>query len=288
MADALRAAAHAKVNLSLLVGAPDRDGYHPLRSLALSVAWADRLTLSFADDDEMTVAGDAPEGEANLAWRALAAVRDRLGTSRSAHLDIVKAIPSAAGLGGGSADAAAALVLASDLYGAPESTAASLAPDLGADVPFCLVGGMARLEGRGERVQPQPLPSDFALALAVPPLHLSTAAVYAAWDRLEGPEGPALETRRLPPSLRGEASLRNDLYPAAVALAPDLADWRAELSGLWDRPVAMTGSGPALFAYFVDLDEARAACAAVPGAARGAHACSPAARGVARDGGTLT
>ncbi len=283
----MQADAYAKVNLGLQVRAPGPDGYHPIRSLAVSVDWADRLRLEPADEDAFEVDGPAPSGPDNLAWRAVAAVRTSASASASVRLHLTKRIAVAAGLGGGSADAAAALRLGARLFGG-ETDLDELAAELGADVTFCLSGGFALLEGRGERVTPMgPTPADFALGIVVPPVELSTATVYRVWDRADGPAGPAPPAGALPPSLRRFAPLPNDLYPAAVRLAPQLDEWRAELAARWDRPVAMSGSGPALFAYFLDVEEARAALPLAPSGARADRAAVPVAQGSTITGGTL-
>ena len=288
MADARTARAFAKVNLSLRVRSPDASGYHPLRSLAQSVDWADDLELAEAEDDELVVTGaQLPAGEDNLAWRAVLAVRNDTAVRKPVRLALDKRIAVAAGLGGGSADAAAALVLATEVFAAGDGTAERLAPGLGADVPFCLVGGLAWLEGRGERISPvDGWAADFALAIVVPPFELATAAVYEMWDRLEGPLGDEIDGRDLPPSLRRHGPFANDLLPAALRLAPDLGDWRADLARRWTRPVSLSGSGPALFAYFIDRDEAEDAVRVTPGA-RAAVAAEPCARGTELGSGNI-
>ena len=111
--------------------------------------------------------------------------------------------------------------------------------------------------------------------MAVPPFELSTAAVFSEWDRLGGPTGRQIPSHRLPPALRDEAPLVNDLYGAAVSLAPDLDGWKSELEQRWATPVAMSGSGSTLFAMFVDRDEAVSALDAVPSGARATHAAMP-------------
>ncbi len=135
------------------------------------------------------------------------------------------------------------------------------------------------MAGRGEQVTPLPAVLGYALAVVVPPVELSTGQVYRAWDDLGGPTAAPLPVGALPPGLRGHAPLGNDLYPAAVAVAPLVAEWRHELEARWGRPVAMTGSGPTLFGFFVDLDEAAAAVAGIPPGARAANAVVPVAEG---------
>lgn len=284
----MRAEASGKVNLGLQVRPPGPDGYHPIRSVAVSIDWTDTLELDAAEEDIFEVVGAAPPGEHNLAWRALLAVREATERQGAVRLTLVKQIAVAAGLAGGSADAAAALHLAARYYGGALDLE-PLAAALGADVTFCLTGGFALLEGRGERVTSLGAPpSDFALGIVVPPVELATPDVYLEWDHLDGPDGPALPAAALPPSLRGRAPLPNDLYPAAAALAPNLDEWRAELADRWGRPVAMSGSGPALFGYFLDREEAEAAVALAPAGARADRAAVPTARGSGLTGGTLT
>ncbi|MBT8203217.1 MAG: 4-(cytidine 5'-diphospho)-2-C-methyl-D-erythritol kinase, partial [Acidimicrobiia bacterium] len=184
------------------------------------------------------------------------------------------------------ADAAAVLALAAELLGVPAERLPDLALALGADVPFCLSGGLAILEGRGEQITELPAATGYAVAVVVPPFELATPAVYRRWDELDGPEGVPFPTAALPPSLRSFEPLRNDLQPAADALAPELADWREDLARRWGRPVALTGSGPALFGYFLDEEEAAAAVAGSTG--RAARAATPVSRGWSRVPGTLT
>jgi 4-diphosphocytidyl-2-C-methyl-D-erythritol kinase len=270
----MRLLAHAKVNLSLRVRPPGASGLHPIRSLAQTIDWHDVITLDRADGDEFTVDGDVEAGEGNLAWRALEALRAAGGVGAPVAIHLEKSIPVAAGLGGGSSDAAAVLGGGWELLGSGPSPASDIAPALGSDVRFFLDGGSAWLEGTGDRVTAVDLESDYALAVLVPAFELSTARVYRRWDELDGPEGKAVEGRSLPPSLRDYAPLVNDLFPAALSLRSELGDLAAELSQSWGGPVLMSGSGPALFGFFADLSEAREAVDAAP-PGRGAHAAVP-------------
>jgi 4-diphosphocytidyl-2-C-methyl-D-erythritol kinase len=277
----MEASAFAKVNLSLQVRPPNASGLHPIRGLFQSIDWADNLTLETATEDSLSGprGAEVVDGWSNLAWRAVASMRRRSGRAGGLNLRLAKEIPVAAGLGGGSADAAAALALSGEMLGVPGDDLAALAPDLGSDVAFCLVGGLAFVSGTGEKIEAlDPLPR-FGLALVVPPAEVATQAVYGAWDRLGGPEGPAIGARDLPPGLRDYGPLANDLFPAAVAVAPQIEDWRAELASAWGRSVALTGSGPTLFGIFVDVDEADDALSAVPVGARATRAAVPVDRG---------
>ena len=276
----MKANAYAKVNLGLQVRFRDTDGFHPLRGVFQNVDWCDDITVEDADEDSMVVpGGGAPNDHTNLAWRAVAAARDAGKGAHPIRVDLTKRIPSPAGLGGGSADAAAALSLAARRFSVSFDDVRRIAVDLGSDVPFAVVGGTAIVTGRGEFVSPQPDASGFALAIVVPPIALDTAAVYRAWDEFDGPKGRGINTDDLPPMLRQYAPLANDLYPAAVSIDPAIDEWRAELASRWGVPVMMTGSGAALFAYFPTREEAEGAVAIAPTDATAARAVEPIARG---------
>ncbi len=276
----MQADAFAKVNLSLRVRAPDRSGMHPLRSLAHSIDWNDTLELTVADEDRFEVVGseeDIPADHSNLAMRALDAVRPP--GADPVLLRLTKRIPAAAGLGGGSADAAAALTLGAAHFGGRDLDLQGIGAGIGADVPFCLQGGAALMEGHGVHLTPRPALDGFTLAVVVPPFELATADVYRRWDELGRPEGPAIDRQHLPDPLRDEAPLINDLTRAAVDLQPDLGDWIADLSLAWGAPAVMSGSGPALFGFFGTTAEAADAVAMVFGA-RAVRACLPVEQGV--------
>ena len=210
--------APAKLTRSLKVTGRRPDGLHTIDAEMVTVDLADELTFTSGDGLELVGAGpDVPTGADNLVARALVAV------DRRAHVRIEKRIPSGAGLGGGSADAAAVLRWA----GCAEL---AVAARLGADVPFCLVGGRARVRGIGDEVEPlDPLALTFTLL--TPPVHCDTAAVYRAWDDLGGPTGPGA----------------NDLEPAALAVAPELARWRDRLHEATGQVPVLAGSGSTWF-----------------------------------------
>jgi 4-diphosphocytidyl-2-C-methyl-D-erythritol kinase len=210
--------APAKLTRSLRVTGVRSDGLHLLDAEMVTLDLADRLELT--DGDGLEIVGDdpaVPVDDDNLVRRALAAV------GRTAHVRLDKRIPSGAGLGGGSADAAAILRWAG-------STDLELAASLGADVPFCLVGGRARVTGIGEVLEPLPA-VDVTFTLLTPPVHCSTPAVYRAWDELGGPTGPG----------------PNDLEVAALAVAPELAEWRDRLHEATGQVPVLAGSGSTWF-----------------------------------------
>ena len=221
--------APAKLTLTLRVTGRRPDGFHDIDAEMVTLDLADEMALTAADEgrtgpDPLEVI-DAGSGRAvdvgpvasNLVTRALALVE------RRAAVRILKRIPPGAGLGGGSSDAAAVLRWA----GHRDLAAAA---SLGADVPFCVVGGRARVRGIGEEVQPLPFAAR-TLTLLTPPFGCSTVAVYRAWDDLGGPtaEGP------------------NDLEPAALAVEPRLAAWRDALGEATGAVPRLAGSGSTWF-----------------------------------------
>ena len=211
--------APAKLTLSLRVTGVRHDGYHLLDAEMVTLEYGDRLEFEPGDGLEVTGprAWGVPVSHANLVRRALAAV------GRTAHVRVEKHVPAGAGLGGGSADAAAVLRWAG-------CTDLAVAASVGADVPFCLVGGRARVRGIGEAVEPLPF-EDRVFTLLIPPTAVATAAVYKAWDDLGGPTG------------EGE----NDLEPAALAVAPRLARWRDQLGDATGAEPRLAGSGSTWF-----------------------------------------
>lgn len=276
----MRARAHAKVNLALVVHAASADGYHPLHGIFQSVSLADVVTLDAAAADSIEVSNDeVPSDETNLAWRAVESTRRAIRINQPFSLGIDKEIPAGAGLGGGSADAAATVGLLTDRYRIDPETATEVAEGLGADVPFAFTGGTMLAEGRGERLTALNPLSGFGLGLVVPPFSMSTPAVFGRWDELGCPTGDALPESVLPPALRDGPPIRNDLYPAAASLDRRIEEWRDELVARWGTGVAMTGSGSALFGFFPSLDEARDAAASIDIPTRLAAGVEPVRRG---------
>lgn len=259
----LRTTAPGKLNLCLFVGRPREDGYHPLVSVFQSVALADELTLEPATGPGDEVVCPGVEGP-NLAARALAAYREASGwDGPPVRLTIVKRVPVAAGMGGGSGDAAAALRLAAEAAGRPgDPLLAEIAPRLGADVPFQLRTGRALVTGIGEHVEALPPGPPRAFVL-LPSRHaLSTPAVYAEADRLGTPRD-AGALAAVEADIRAGAIPRvNDLQAAARSLCPEIG---ARLRALGDRAL-VAGSGPTVFAAYDDLAEAAAVAAGLPGA----------------------
>ena len=210
--------ARAKLTLSLRVTGVRDDGYHLLDAEMVTLDLADTLLFGPGDGVELIPLVDTPRFEPTLVTSALEAV------GRRAFVRLEKRIPVGAGLGGGSADAAAVLRWAG------RAADAGLAASLGADVPFCCVGGRARVRGVGEIVDPLALEAR-TFTLLTPPLSVSTPAVYAQWDELGGRTADGV----------------NDLEPAALAVEPRLAAWRDRLGAATGQQPMLAGSGSTWF-----------------------------------------
>jgi 4-diphosphocytidyl-2-C-methyl-D-erythritol kinase len=267
----LRELAYAKLNLVLHVGRPRDDGMHPICSLVASIDLADELTAEPNEAGGDTVECRGVAGD-NLAARALAEFRSRTGTELPPlAITIEKRIPVAAGLGGGSADAAATLRIANRLAGDPlePEELLRLAAELGSDVPAQLEPGHALVQGTGEQIEHVSVPPFFAVLL--PDRNgLSAAAVYTELDRLEGTrsELDPEPLRRVATSPLAEiaASLDNDLQPAALSLRPELRERLDALAAAGAFGAAVSGSGPTCFGLFPDRSSAETAASELPGA----------------------
>ncbi|HYP56150.1 MAG TPA: hypothetical protein VEQ41_07615, partial [Solirubrobacterales bacterium] len=286
----MRTLAPAKLNLCLFLGPRREDGLHELCSLFEPLALADAIEVSErrAGDADEVVCPDVPgDASDNLAARALAALRERGWEAPPLRIEIEKRIPVAAGLGGGSADAAAVLRLAAargasvtdsgtnapgDSVGPAGLDLADLAISLGADVPSQLDPALSLVQGAGERVERLPDPAPHAVVLLPAGGGLSTAAVFAEADRL-GLGRTAAELDRLAARLRDAAGdgvspldyaglLENDLEPAARSLRPDVGEALDALRAAGAPLALLTGSGPTTVGLVPSLpDAARAALA---------------------------
>ena len=254
--------APAKLNLCLYLGARRKDGLHELCSLFEPLALADQIEISPAERDEVICPG--VEGK-NLAVRALAALRERGWDHGPLRVEIEKRVPVAAGLGGGSGDAAAVLRLAAGAV----ADLPRLAAELGADVPSQLRPSLALVRGAGERVEPLPEPAEHATVLLPGGGGLSTAAVFAEADRL-GLGRTAAELDDLAQRLREVAGagasplnypelLVNDLTEAAISLRPDIGEALRALRAAGAPVAILSGSGPTAVGLFGDLATAQAA-----------------------------
>jgi 4-diphosphocytidyl-2-C-methyl-D-erythritol kinase len=259
----------AKINLALIVGEARPDGYHEVATVMQRIDLLDRLSLEL--DESFSVRGFADDTLVSLALERLAAAAR---VEPSWRVRIEKRIPVAAGLGGGSADAAAALVLANQTLNDPlgADALAELAAGVGSDVPFFLQPGPKLAGGAGERLQRLDLPQDYWIVVAMPlrAPKQSTAAVYRRFDDLGG--GPGFEARRLALLDALESCRRprdfaafppNDLAPAAGG--GDIAE---ELRAAGALRADVSGAGPAVYGVFSHRAQARTAARGIARRAR--------------------
>jgi 4-diphosphocytidyl-2-C-methyl-D-erythritol kinase len=301
--------APAKLNLTLAVVGRRPDGFHTLHSVMAPLALADRLSLvvdpSPGAEDALRVEGfDAGPTADNLVLVALAATRRALRPHLAAPppalaIRLEKRIPVAAGLAGGSSDAAATIDGALEAWGAEDALApaerSALAASIGSDVPFFFAGGPALVEGRGERVTPlrglETAPAEPApgVLLVTPAVAAHTAAVFAAWsggamgqpgvaarssEHFAAEFGSGLSARRLL-ERAGVLAAANDLLPAAAAVVDGLIAFRRALTRLLSRPIGLSGSGPTLWALYPSVDDADLAAAAVRAAVGAGFIAAP-------------
>ena len=250
--------APAKLNLALHVRGRLPDGRHELETLFAFCTDGDKLEGESADDLSLEINGPFAADlsvEGNLVLRAAEALRGRARVDGGARLVLAKKLPVASGIGGGSADAAAALRLLTRLWGIDPSHASAVAPDIGSDVPACLLSMTARGEGAGDALQLVEEPSihGMPVLLVNPGVQLSTREVFSAWDGVD--RGPLHDWREG----------RNDLEAPAANLAPQVGDvmqWLRSCDGA--NFVRMSGSGATCFALFDEERAREAAEAACP------------------------
>ena len=248
--------AHAKINWSLSILGLLPDGYHELDMLMQSLELSDELIFEPARWLSLTVNGQSlPVGGRNLIIRAANALNEAVGERHGARIQLMKHIPIRAGLGGGSADCAVTL----------------LTLNLGADVPFCMLGGLARVGGVGEKLSPISGAPSIPLAMVTPGGGLSTPAVFKAWDEGSYPivpvDMPALSDALIRGDLDAAQSLSyNSLEAPAIGLMPEIGEIIDKFHALGARMVRMTGSGSTVFAAFDTDEQAKAAASQIPGA----------------------
>lgn len=251
--------APAKLNLALHVRGRLADGRHAIETLFAFCTDGDRLTGEPSDKLTLSVSGpfsgDLGRGDDNLVLRAAHALQEEAGVSSGAALHLVKSLPVASGIGGGSADAAAALRVLTSMWGIDPAFASAVAPSLGADVPACLLSMTARGSGAGDELElvDDPALGEAPVLLVNPRVPLSTREIFARWDGID--RGPLEDWR----------DGRNDLQAAATELVPQVS---AVLAWLSAQPgaefVRMSGSGATCFALFQDDDLRDRATQAVP------------------------
>jgi 4-diphosphocytidyl-2-C-methyl-D-erythritol kinase len=250
--------APAKLNLALHVRDKLSDGRHRIETIFAFCTDGDQISASASDELTLestgSFASDLGDPEDNLVMKAAQALREWARTDRGAALSLTKNLPVASGIGGGSADAAAALRLLTRLWGIDPSHATAVAPGLGADVPACLLSMSARGDGAGDDLQPVDLDiSNTPVLLVNPRVALSTADVFGAWDGQD--KGPLSDWR----------NGRNDLEDPAIKRAPLIGTVLAWLSiQTGANFVRMSGSGASCFALFDSEDARDQAEVAVP------------------------
>ncbi len=300
------ARAPAKVNVHLGVGPLRPDGYHDLRTVYLAVSLFDTVTAGPGDGLSLTVAGEGtgaargadlvPTDRRNLVWQAAEILAESAGVVADATIEIAKSIPAAAGLAGGSADAAAALVALDALWGtrAAREDLVGLAARLGSDVPFSLVGGVALGAGRGEQVTPVLSRTRWHWVLGIAGEGLSTPAVYGELDRLRAagrvPDGedlpaaePVVAALRSGPTAALASAMANDLQAPALALRPELGRALRAATEAGAAAALVSGSGPTVAALAHDEQDALRLTAELAGAGvfrtvRAVHGPVPGAR----------
>lgn len=273
-----RVLAYAKLNLCLEVRGLRSDSFHEIRSLVQTIDLADRIEI--APGRGVQVSCTAKLDGPNIAERAVRALLKQKKTRAGVTIRIEKNIPMRAGLGGGSSDAAAVLTVVNRLLPPmiPSPGLLEIAGSIGADVPLFLTGGCVRVSGRGNPEAFLP-PRSETYTVLVPPVHCSTSEIYRAWhptmvtmDRFQG-DGPELG--------------RNDLFPAAVGLVPELQGFRNAVAGLGGLFSGMTGSGSGFYAAFADRVQAEQACASLRRQKPGClvYCCQPTSTGFAEPTG---
>ncbi|GAC1320830.1 MAG: hypothetical protein NVSMB2_17040 [Chloroflexota bacterium] len=253
---------YAKVNLTLEILGRRADGYHDIASLSHTINLADDLRISDSDTLLSRVEGLAIEPSANLVTRAAMLMQTAMGRAPGAELTLVKRIPSAAGLGGGSSDAAAALIGLNRLWGAGLTLTelAEFARQLGSDVPFFLRGGAAVMSGRGDTLEPLPPLRTQWLVLVVPEDELTdkTRRLYAALEPIDFSSGEATRQARavLQHGSLEDAHLTNAFSRAARGMFPSLASAWEDVEQRCGRRFHLSGAGPTLFALALNRDDA--------------------------------
>jgi 4-diphosphocytidyl-2-C-methyl-D-erythritol kinase len=264
----VQTSAAAKINLTLRVGPVEATGYHPLASWMVTVGFFDTLSIAQVATPGIALSCDDPAlpcDARNLVYRAAELLRQSVPEPQpdGVQIRLSKRIPSAAGLGGGSSDAAATLLALNRLWQLARSPRQlqPLAAKLGSDVPFFLFAPSALCEGRGEIVTPLAPPRPMHAVLIFPPFGLSTPAVYRRFDEMKlgttdlssQPDGADMANRSSRELLEG---LVNDLEAPAFSLKPELNQLRQDIEKYIARTVRMSGSGSTLFTLIDDPTEA--------------------------------
>ncbi len=273
--------APAKINLTLDMVGLREDGYHLLKSVMQSVDCCDTLVAKKAQSITLTVVGGAPcPVEKNTAYRAAQVFFRDTGIAGGVAMTLTKRIPQQAGMGGGSADAAAALLALNTLYDArlTQEQLLAMGVQIGADVPFCLVGGTVLCEGIGEILTPLPPLPDCFVVLAQPPEGVSTAEAYARLDSAslnDRPDHAGMLAALTAGDLAAVGKQLANVFEPALAL-PAVAAIRRDMAAFSPLGSRMTGSGSVVYALFADEAQATACAEQLAKAWPVAMVCRPA------------
>ena len=258
----IKLAAFAKINLALQVIGKREDNYHEIDSIMQSVSLFDEITITHTDPGIEIISNDSslPRDSKNTAYKAAMVFFDKTGVRPDALIDIKKNIPVAAGLAGGSADAAAVLFGLNQIYktGLTESDLSVLGAEVGSDVPFCLTGGLCRCRGRGELIEKIPPRSDRGqiptwYVLVKPDFEVSTKWVYDNFDLVWILEHRLVGTH-IPLS---SITLFNDLEKVVLPKYPEVQNIKKRLIQLGCLQAVMSGSGPTVFGLAPDFNTAQ-------------------------------
>lgn len=230
--------AHAKINLSLKILSKRLDGFHEIETTMQSISLSDLITLTPSDKITLQCDNLELDNQKNLSYQAALLLRDEFSVQEGVSIKLEKKIPLAAGLAGGSADAAATIIGLNRLWGLDLSVSQmlSLGAKLGSDVPFCIMGGSCLCRGRGELVERMKSEEDLSqVLLVVPDLEIKSSWAYQTWDKLS-----------IAPLSR------NDLEAVAIKYYPEIGEIKERLKELGALKAMMSGSGPSIFAIFND------------------------------------
>ena len=270
--------AFAKINLTLDITGRREDGYHLLRSIMQQIYLCDLVEEKKEDDISLKLLCDnvpgrsheaVPADQSNIAWKAAALILKEAGIDSGVEITLKKSIPAAAGLAGGSTDAAAVLKAVNELYeiGYDTDKLCELGVKLGADVPFCIIGGTAMAEGIGDKLTSLPAPEKAYILLVKPPIAVSTKEVYDAYDALEAYDRDDKGGRLMDALVDGRAyigevcdCLMNVLADVTEAQHPEIKEIRSKMAEFGAEGALMSGSGPSVFGIFRDRDKAKKAC----------------------------
>ena len=265
--------AFAKINWDLRVLGKREDGYHEIETVLQTISLHDTITLMATDNPTVTIRSDdpsIPNDESNLVWRAAEALQSRFSVNRGARIRLEKRIPTQAGLGGGSSDAAAALAALAHAWkiNASEKDLSEIAARLGADVPFFLYGGTARGFGAGKTIRPLSDATETHLLVLKPNANVATAKAYRMLNARTLTSSDAkfiLSSSRVDDSfdILRQKPLHNDFEAVAFRLEPEIERAKAALLKAGARAAMLAGSGSAVFGIFENKDAQERAIQAI-------------------------